>query len=875
MERLNEGLQRNLTIVSAPAGFGKTSVLSAWLADCPHPAAWLSLDEDDGDPLRFLNYVVAALQTIAPSAGSGILDMLQTGQLPPVESLLVSLVNDLATIPQTFILVLDDYHMTESPAVDDALNFLIRHLPPQMHLVIATREDPQLPLARLRARGQLTEIRVSDLRFTHEESTAFFQQMTGLHLSVDDIAALDKRTEGWIAGLQMAALSMQGRSDSGDFIQAFTGSHRFVLDYLVEEVLQRQSDTIREFLLRTSILDRLSGSLCEAVTGDANSKRMLDHIERGNLFVISLDDQRQWYRYHHLFADALKAHLIDEHRDEVPGLHRRASRWYETQNLMAEAIRHALASGDMERSADLIESVWQEMDAAYQSPAWMRWATQLPESIIESRPILNLGFGWSLLNAGDVDGAEARLREAERWLDTSANAESSEMVVVNETQFRALPASIAAARAYGFLMMGDTASTIAQARIALDRVNDTRLPAWEQATALLGIAHWADGNLEEANRVLDDLRHTLHQQDNLRDAVGIGFIGASIRMEQGQFHEALRTCEESLSLAADSKYPQILGTEDIYRVMSEIVSEWNELTTAVRHMETAENYGEQSALPDFAFRLYTTQARVYYALGDRTAAMEAIDEAERQNTLNPLPDIRSFEAFRAQIWIEEGQLDKARAWAESIGLNSTDEFSYTQEFSYTTYARLLIEEGQFDQAAQLLKRLLDAARKDKRLRSVIKLLILHARIQIAQNDTSTAQASLKESLTLAEPEGLIRSFIEEGPQIIQLLSQMAAADIMPVYIQRLLTAYSADQTRAHQAATYKERFLSDDLIEALSDRELEVLQLVADGLSNREIGERLFLALDTVKGHNRRIYAKLQVQRRTEAVARARELGLI
>ena len=380
IERLDEGLHRKLTLISAPAGFGKTTLLSEWVADCERPAAWLSLDDGDNDPSRFLAYLVVALQTIAANFGEGLLGVLQSPQPPPTDSILTTLLNEITTIPDDSVLVLDDYHLIDAKPVDDALTFMLEHLPPQVHLVIATREDPNLPLARLRARGQLTELRVTDLRFSPSEATEFFSQVMGLNLSAEEVTVLETCTEGWIAGLQLAALSIRGREDVPTFIRAFAGDNRYIVDYLVEEVLKRQSERIRHFLLQTSILERLSGSLCDAVTGQEDGRGMLEVLERGNLFVVPLDDKRQWFRYHHLFADVLHAHSMEEQPDQVRTLHLRASAWYEHNGSPSDAIRHALAAEDFERAAGLVELAWPAMHESYQSTTWLGWVKRCPTS---------------------------------------------------------------------------------------------------------------------------------------------------------------------------------------------------------------------------------------------------------------------------------------------------------------------------------------------------------------------------------------------------------------------------------------------------------------------------------------------------------------
>jgi LuxR family maltose regulon positive regulatory protein len=462
-EWLNEGLHRKLTLISAPAGSGKTTLVGEWVAGVERPAAWLSLDEGDNDPTRFLTYLVAALQTVAPDIGESVLGVLGSPQPPPTESLLTALLNETTTVPDDFVLVLDDYHVVDARAIDDALVFLLEHLPPRMHLVIATREDPHLPLARLRARGQLTELRASDLRFTLSEAAEFLNSVMGLGLSAEDIAALESRTEGWIAGLQLAALSMRGREDVAGFIRAFTGSHRFVLDYLVEEVLQRQPERVRSFLLQTSILDRLSGPLCDTLTGGKDGRGMLEALERGNLFVFPLDDERQWYRYHHLFADVLQARLMQEQPGHAPPLHQRASGWYERNGSPTDAIRHALAAEDFERAAGLVELAVLEMLGSSQETLY-RWLMALPDEVVRARPVLSVYYAFALHGRGGFEAADAHLRDAERWLDTTAEtdeqgeASSADMVVVDQVAFRSLPGTIAVARAYHAGALGEVLS---------------------------------------------------------------------------------------------------------------------------------------------------------------------------------------------------------------------------------------------------------------------------------------------------------------------------------------------------------------------------------------------------------------------------------
>jgi LuxR family transcriptional regulator, maltose regulon positive regulatory protein len=506
IERLNEGTRRELTLIAAPAGFGKTTLVSEWAAVSERRVAWLSLDEVDSEPTRFLAYVVAALQTIDASIGRGALGLLQTPQPPPTESILTALLNEVTTTSDGVTLVLDDYHVIDSRPIDAALAFLLNHLPSRIRLVVSTREDPRLPLARLRAQGQLTELRSRELRFTSTEAAEFLNQGMGLNLAAEDIAALENRTEGWIAGLQMVALSLQGRSDSGPFIQAFTGSHRFVLDYLVEEVLQRQPEHIHNFLLHTAILDRLSGPVCDAVAQRNDGRAMLAALERNNLFVASLDDNRQWYRYHPLFAEALQARLMEAQPDQISGLHRRASAWYEQNGLPSGAISHALAGRDFERAAGLIELAWPETEEGSRATTWLRWVQALPDDLVRARPVLSVWYAYALLASGAMEVAEAKLTDAERWLEPADHLKerfrtpSAEMVVADEEQFRSLPTTIAIGRAYHAQALGDAPSTVKYAQRALDLLPDGDPLRRGQATALLGLTSWASGELETADR---------------------------------------------------------------------------------------------------------------------------------------------------------------------------------------------------------------------------------------------------------------------------------------------------------------------------------------------------------------------------------------
>src|SRR6266566_3245604 len=630
LERLNAGLHRKLTLIAAPAGFGKTTLVSEWVEGIDRPTAWLSLDEGENDPTRFLAYLVTALQTIAATLGEGVLGVLQSSQPPPPEAILTALLNEITTLPDQFVLVLDDYHVLDAKPVDLALTFLVEHLPPQMHLVIATREDPLLPLARLRARGELT-----DLRFTPSEAAEFLNSVMGLNLSPGNIAALEDRTEGWIAGLQLAALSMRGREDIPEFIRAFTGDHRYILDYLVEEVLTRQPAPVRSFLLQTAILDRLSGSLCDAVTGQEKGNVRLEALEHGNFFVVPLDDTRHWYRYHHLFAEVLSAHLLAEQPDQVSTLHRRASAWYEQHGSATDAIRHALEACDFARAAGLVELAVPAVRRSRQEARVLGWLKALPDELLQARPVLSVHYAGALLLHGELEGVEARLRDAEQWLDTTTDmgelalASSAEMVVVDEAEFRRLPGAIAVYRAARAQALGDVANTMKYARRALDLVPEDDHLGRGSAAGFLGLAYWTSGDLEAAHRSYAECMVLVQRAGHISDAIGCSIALADIRISQGRLREAMSTYKRGLQLATEQSAILLRGAADMHVGMSELHRERDDLHAATQHLLRSKELGEHTGLPQNRYRWCVAMARILATQGDLDGALELLYEAER------------------------------------------------------------------------------------------------------------------------------------------------------------------------------------------------------------------------------------------------------
>ncbi|MAT96969.1 MAG: helix-turn-helix transcriptional regulator [Anaerolineaceae bacterium] len=893
IEKLNQGLHHKLTLISAPAGFGKTTLVSEWLSAGERPSAWLSLDENDAEPIRFLTYLVAALQRVVPEIGKAVWKGLQSPQPPPVETLLTNLLNEIAAISDPIILVLDDYHRVEANAVDQALTFLLEHLPPPLHLVITTREDPQLPLPRLRARSLLTELRAADLRFTPGQAAVFLNQVMGLNLSAEDVASLETRTEGWIAGLQLAALALQGelsssgREESSEFIKAFAGDNRYIVDYLAEEVLRHQPEHIRTFLLQTSILDRLSGPLCDAITEQADGSTLLETLERGNLFVISLDDKRHWYRYHHLFADVLHAYLMREQPDTALSLHRRASTWYDQNNSPPDAIRHALLAKDFERAAALVEMEWPALFSGHRPITWRGWVQALPAALVRTRPVLNMGCAWTLLDDGELEEADAYLRIAERALaavaDDPANQPEvpvAEMVIVNKAAYQTLPASIASARAYLAQAQGDSHSAIQNASRALRLFPEDEHYSRGLAALFLGLAYWAEGSLTAAGDAISNCLANMQMvpSGSFQIVATATAMLADLKAEQGHLHEAARIYAHSLQVAAEQGELALQETADQYIGLSNLHREWNNLEKAAQHLQKGQqDLGQHAILPGSVSRWHVAMARLKLAEGSLSDALDQLHMAERLYKRDPIPDVRPAAALKAQLWLAQGNIAQALDWAHGEGLTADDDLSYLREYHHMTLARILIaqyrqdrEKAAMTQAVGLLERLLQAAEAGGRGRSLVEILVLQALAYQEQGEMATAVAAIQRALSLAEPEGYVRLFVDEGEPMRELLAACLTQGATPEYVTRLMQAI--DPAPDPIAAPPD---LNQMLIEPLSDRELEVLALIGNGLTNQAIADELVIALSTVKKHVNNIFGKLNVSSRTQAVNRAQELAIL
>jgi LuxR family transcriptional regulator, maltose regulon positive regulatory protein len=890
-DSLVRGTVSKLMLVSAPAGFGKSTLLAQWLTEWlaaePAPAApqrsaaWLSLDRDDDSPHSFWTYLVAALCRAVPGAAPTAIELLQASPPAPVHTVVTTLLNDLGALESDVVLVLDDYHVIDSREVHEEMAFLLDHLPPRLHLVFVSRADPALPLARLRARGELVEIRAAELRFTADEALAYLNGVMGLQLTAGDVATLEGRTEGWIAALQLAALSMQGRDDLGAFIVGFAGDDRYIVDYLVEEVLGRQPEEVRDFLLQTSVLRRLSGPLCDAVMGRPGGKSALEALERGNLFLVPLDDRRQWYRYHHLFADVLRAHLLADHGDEVPELHRRASAWFERNAEPSEAVRHAVAGNDHDRAADLMELAFRHMLRDRREAEVRSWLGLLPAEVVRRRPVLGMGLVAALASGSEFDTLEERLRDIERCTrprsaaDADAEPTPPDMVVVDEAGYLRLPGNIALYRAALDLARGDVDGTVGHARqaILLSAPDDDLTRA--SAAALSGLASWSTGDLESAYRGYAEGIDGLQRVGWLSDIHGCCVALADLRRAQGRLSDALLTCEWALELTRPEPGSSPLrGTADMHVAISEVLRERDDLAGAMEQLTRSQQLGEHNGLPQNPYRWRVALARLREADGDLDGALALLDEADRVYVGDFFPNVRPVPAVRARLHIVRGELTAAVAWTREQRLAPDDDLTYLREYEHITLARLLLARHNtertgphLDQADQLLARLLAAADEGDRVHAVIEIIVLQARGYQARGDVAAALTALQRAVTLAEPEGFVRLFADEGPPMAGLLRGLGKQGGNAGYVRRL--------TAASLRGTTPQPTARQGLVEPLSERELDVLRLLGTDLDGPDIARELSVSLNTMRTHTKNIYAKLGVTSRRAAVSQALALDLL
>jgi LuxR family transcriptional regulator, maltose regulon positive regulatory protein len=906
-----------LTLVSAPAGFGKTTVLSEWAGGLGDRrpdirVGWLSLDDGDNDLARLLTHLVAALATIGvdlePSAVLDALPRDPTTALTAMVNVVARAAMESPTLH--WILVLDDYHVITTPPVHEAVTFLLEHLPDQLHLVVATRADPPLPLARLRSRGQLVEVRGADLRFTPHEAQQFLNQAMQLDLDAADVDALEERTEGWIAGLQLAALSLRAiptRPEVVTFIEAFTGSNRFVIDYLADEVLARQPAGVREFLLRTAVLERLTGPLCDAVSGQTGGAAMLADLDRANLFLVPLDTDRSWYRYHHLFADVLQARLLASDPELVPRLHRRASDWFAARGLFPDAVRHALAAEDFPRAAHLMEEALPELRRARQDGLLLSFIRAMPHSVVRRSPVLSICAGWARMLEADLDGLESWLDEAEAALEWGTRDPDLAATWAQTEDLRTAPSMILVYRASLAQARGDVAGTVRHARRAFDLAGPQDHVVRGGAGGFLGLAALAAGDVEEAIGTFSDAVRSLHAAGNLVDELDATIALADMWVAGGRPSRARRLCEQALETATGHGEPYPRATADLHVGLAELDRELDDLDGAEAHLETARVLAERGSITENRHRWSVAMAQVHAARGEHEAAMRLLDRAGELYRHGFYPDVRPIGAMKARLQVSAGDLASAAAWARARGVSTDDEPDYLHEYELLTLARLLLAQDRVGRdgvgrdgvgrdgvgrhgdragtasplsaALSLLDRLSEAAAGAGRDGSLLEIRMLLALAHRARGDRDASLDVLGRALTAApEPEGHVRLYLDEGAPMLDLLRDAARTP------DRTGSAPDDEGTRVRSWAG---RLLArvqprvegptsrQPLADPLSQREIEVLRLLDSELTGPEIAGALYVSLNTLRTHTKRIFTKLDVNTRAAAVRSAHEHGLI
>jgi ATP/maltotriose-dependent transcriptional regulator MalT/class 3 adenylate cyclase len=878
-DRMNKDTNRKLTLISAPAGFGKTTFISEWISQNEIPAGWISLDKGDNDYVQFIHYIIAAFQNFDSNIGEPALIMLQSAQQPSIELIMTNLIKEITNIPYDFVLVLDDYHLIDAKQVHSIVEFLIDHQPTQMHLVITTRVDPPLQLARLRVRNQLAELRAIDLSFLTNEISDFFNKVMKLGLSIEEINILENRTEGWVAGLHLAALSLQGRDDKPEFIKTFAGDDRYIVDYLAEEVLNSQPAHIRIFLLQTSILNRLSEPLCDFVTNKKGSQQILDELERTNMFIVPLDNKRNWYRYHHLFADLLRQRLQKTENEQIKHLHLRASEWFKEHGYYSESIEHSLSAEESEMAASLME---ENLDAIWkhgEHTKFKKWLDKLPIDLLYSKPQLCIFQAWYLFAGGQYEAAERVLKSSEDSLNSSDCSKSGTKQpdldpILDYDKLKFLGRA-AAVRAFMAAHKGDVSGIIHYAQKALDILPEKDF-SWRSSVAIVSAdAQGFKGDMNAAYKARLKAWKVCEDSGDIYFTMIAALKVAITLRAQGRLQETVKICEEQMQFAKQNGIGQTVGVGWLLAIWGEVLVELNNLDEALNYankgVKMTEDGGDLASLG----WSYLCLVRILFSRGDLSLAEDTIQRCNNINAKFDMPPwiTNLIAGWQVRIWLKQNNFEAISQWVEERELKTNWEFKISNEMNYfllidyIVLARFQFAQGKLDDTSVLLQRLHELAKKKGRNEKLIEILILQSLVFRTDNNLTQSMTSLERALKLAEPEGFIRIFIEEGKPIAELLEKILASkkDIPRAYVKKLLSAFSL-QRQVKTESGY---------VEQISERELEVLRLIAGGLSNKQIMDELFISLSTVKTHIMNIYNKLNVHSRTEAIIKAKDLNLL
>jgi LuxR family maltose regulon positive regulatory protein len=873
-EKLNSGLSRKLILISAPAGFGKTTVVSDWIDQNKIPTTWFSIDNGDNDPIDFLSYIISGIQSIHTAFGQSALKLLNSPNRPSVESIASLLINEILNINQNFLLVLDDFHLIKSNEVLNLVTYLLEHIPGNIHIVILTRSDPALSVSRLRSQHQLVELRSSDLSFSANDISILFNKKLKLGLSIEDVISLETKTEGWVAGLQLTALSMQGREDISKFIQDLKGDNRYIMDYLMEEVLKIQSEDIVEFLLETSILEQMSGPLCNAVLNRNDSQLILETLEKNNMFVIPLDEERTWYRYHHLFADLLKQKLLQKETSIVKAIHNKACSWFEENSMNELAVEHAFEINNYEKGIQILGGIVKRMWETGQHSAILKYGNLLPDELIKRNPEICLYYSWILISTGQIEEAEPFLVSAEKITTKLINDKMSSKEII--LQYKILLGKLSVTMAYMKLFSAPAEKIINYGEIAIENLSGKNHLWIGWAWYYIGNAEMSRGNFEKSNKALDNALIHSRRSGNLYLISSITTTIVTHKLYMGQYNSAFEQCSDLLSFMKEGGYSQIAKTEWMYSglftMISVIQSIWTDFDEALENVKTAYDLCKNEKNIHHKIMALLAYSYVLYAHEDKSGAFDKINQLEdvlKQYKISPHL-ASTYIGWKIYLLIEMDQTPKANDFAKEMGLGLKEKISYEYILSHIFYIRLMLVQYKFDEAGWLLSEFYAIADQAKGIERLVQLKILYAVLYKMTDEHNKAVVNFIEAMELAAEENLLIYFLFDLNITNDLLNDVykiqATGDtkIPDNFIDKLKQAIEMKKSRKKNHAEFE-----------LSARELDTLKLIAENLMNQEIADKLFISVNTVKTHLKNINLKLGVVNRAEAVTKAKELRLI